>query len=325
MRKILILTEAGENVGYGHLSRCHAICDNLLSKGFICDLLYNSKSQINSFYGKNFNWLEFYEDSVVNKVEHSDIVLIDSYLVPYKRLLDVSKKSKLVVLDDFNRIKYPKDTIIINPNVLSSILDYSNQHSLVFSGSDFIIIRDSIRLSKGCFTLNKNVKNITLTIGGSDYKNIFQRLINSINNERYNLNVIAASESKKRELDCIYVNESSVKIIGFLNEKELLKMYLGSDIVVSACGQTAFELACLGIPSVCFCVDKDQENNMEVLYNLDIIGRKINIKEYGFEKKIADEIENLKSYNMRKRISDKGKKKIKGIGADKISNIIYNL
>jgi methionyl-tRNA formyltransferase len=107
--KALILTEAGSEYGYGHLSRCSALKQGLEHFGMeVAMFVRGDISNRDNF--EKYEWLEKFDETVLTGI---DIVVVDSYHAPVELYERVAKNIRLCVwFDDTNRIEYPKGKII---------------------------------------------------------------------------------------------------------------------------------------------------------------------------------------------------------------------
>ena len=157
--KTLILTEAGSKIGRGHLSRSLGLSDGFENIDIVCfksgDLNISNKVEI-------FDW---HNNSLKDLSSKYKKVIIDSYLMTKEKNKEIKELfDKVVVIDDYNRIKYEAD-LIINPNIYGDKLDYSNQTAKVVGGKDYIILRDDLIENKKSKII-AFAKNILITVGG---------------------------------------------------------------------------------------------------------------------------------------------------------------
>ena len=133
LKKILIVTEAGKKIGFGHYIRCSALRDQLESIGIVT-VMYVFAKDYNLEDKKVIkeNWIQNLE--VLNEYKSCDLVLIDSYLSDFNVYQKIKNTFNVVVaIDDYNRISYPVNCII-NPNLSYKGLEYRNQTASAIGG-----------------------------------------------------------------------------------------------------------------------------------------------------------------------------------------------
>ena len=196
-KRVIIFTEGGIGIGFGHITRCLALYTEIISRGYeVQFIVYGSnieKILKNENY-TNLDWKDIY--FLDNLLKKTDYVIIDSYLAN-KEIYDyiAQKVYKVLYIDDNNRIKYPKG-IILNPSLYISF-KYTTDN-IVLQGKDYLIIR------KDFFNLDRNQKkiyDILITVGGTDIRNITPKLIKILKeiNREYKIAIIIgeAFENKK--------------------------------------------------------------------------------------------------------------------------------
>lgn len=265
MAKVVIFTEAGLGIGFGHLMRCTAISEELSDSGNRVEIiLFLNQSSINVSTHRLLNWHEYSPADLIGDFE---IVVIDSYRVTQIWLSDLYSLGKRVVhIDDYNRIIYPVD-LIINPNLGAMEVDYSNQTAAVVGGSNYIIIRKKFR-SVDFSVSNETENNLLITMGGSDIRNMLNKI------------AIWAAELNIYKISIIVPDgklnlPKEIRELPLLDEEEILKEMLEANVVISACGQTLHELAILNKPVIGIGIDIDQIPNQEFYNRCGFISKKL--------------------------------------------------
>ena len=81
--KVIILTEGGKNIGFGHITRCSALYQAFEEKGIIPEFIVNGDDSILDLLSDKrhqiFNWIEK-KEYLFDYIKNADIVIIDSYL-----------------------------------------------------------------------------------------------------------------------------------------------------------------------------------------------------------------------------------------------------
>lgn len=315
MKKILILTEAGENIGLGHLSRALGMSDGFENIDILCYVKGELELPKNI---ENFNW---HENSLAPFAKDHGTVVFDSYLVSKvkeREIKDLFKK--VVAIDDCNRTVYDAD-LIINPNIYGDKIDYSNQKAKTVGGKNYIILRDDLIENKKPKVIGF-AKNLLITVGGNDDKNILEKLIEGFQEEFIKIFVLAGSSYEK--LSELY-SDTNVEILKRQTPKELAELYGRSDIAITAAGVTMSELAFSGVPFVAIKTGNDQRRNIEAFKNAGMISRVLKAEDRDLIPLLKEEIERLKDEAVRKDLSFKGQCLIPAKGAGNILDEIINM
>jgi UDP-2,4-diacetamido-2,4,6-trideoxy-beta-L-altropyranose hydrolase len=255
MFNLLILTDGGGRIGFGHLVRCLAIKDAWKHGAH---LLAHMEDDVAPSDGVEiFDWLNQPEKLTQFSSENT-IVLVDSYRPSKNYFLLLKGLFKfVVVLDDYNRITYPVD-LVICPGIYGEDMDYNNQTCIPAGGAKYVVIRPDILAAKQ-IRVSKNIESILVTFGGSQYdKALYQRAIELIESSGYKAIVVTGNDKLAKKI----VSKSS-KIYGRLDPVTMAEVMASVDMAVSAAGQTLNELAWLGVPTFSIRTGVDQQENWE--------------------------------------------------------------
>jgi spore coat polysaccharide biosynthesis predicted glycosyltransferase SpsG len=103
--KALFITNAGPDIGGGHLSRCLALSQALESRGVACSWILNENAlpQASALGMEGIIFLRdiFCRESI-NMAQEADFVIVDSYLAPRDFFRGIARTVKLVAIDDLN-------------------------------------------------------------------------------------------------------------------------------------------------------------------------------------------------------------------------------
>lgn len=313
---ILILTEAGNFSGYGHLSRSAAIFERIQSR---CKLLVHIDSDNDaSFFGHEvFQWRSKFKE--LSKY-CPKIILIDSYQADIK-IFEYLKQisSFVVVLDDYDRLNYNAD-LIINPAIKGPL--YSSTKSSIFRGPEWVIVKKEFVLHKKKLKYGK-LKKLTLTLGRNDNIEVFKILISSLISIDIEIKIVTGSTSKKNELDKCFKDIKN-NIFGELNSNSLADLFISSDLVISAGGQTLNELAYLNVPFLAIQTGEDQYWNIRGYIDAEITPIHFNSGNMSFAEEIVSFIV---SKNFNNFFNDERLEKFKiidGLGSLRIAKFLDN-
>lgn len=339
MKNIAIYTETGKDVGLGHFIRCSAIAEELCRK---CNITFITveKSNTEPFQISNVRYMEIKspivdEEAFVfdlkNLFEKEDIriALLDSYFITHDILLELNNVCKIVVFDG-NRIYPLAVNMVINYTLKASYKTYVERYNskvLLAIGPKFFPLRSSIRQTTP-ITIEKKVKNIFVSLGGSVVSEEAVKLYSLIEETDEKLNIYAVGSKELYESDVIKNNS---RIHFYSNIKKIEEVMTKCDIAVSAAGTTLYELLFLGIPVISFAIAENQMVNKEledVLMWCGLIN--ITVADRWQWNKSKEVIENklrflLQSYETRKKMSKQGQGFIDGLGAVRIAELIEKL
>ena len=265
---VVILTEGGKDYGYGHVARCSSIYQAFEYYGISPKFIVNGDESIKSIVPdidiEITDWLD-------NSFK-ADIVVIDSYSADLIFYDEISKDSTLgVYVDDNNRFNYPKG-IVVNGTLDVSNMGYLKREDITYLvGNDFIPLRkDFWNIPK--LKINESIENILITMGGNDLRNLTPKILKLLNDNFPNVNkkvIIADSFKNIQEIESL--KNDHVELIYSPDSDEIINAMSSVDLAVSASGQTLYELACIGVPTISIGIIDNQKNNIKNWINQGFI------------------------------------------------------
>ena len=167
--------------------------------------------------------------------------------------------------------------------------------------------------------IRKNIKKITVFLGGSAYEKKNYETLKLISNYNFIPTLISVNEHKKKFIQKVKKNIPKLKIIK--NTINIPKVIFNSDLVFSGGGYTKLECAYLKTPVIPISLHRHQDELIEI-FN----------KEFNLSRKFFNQInkKNIKllfsefNYETRFTISKKFKSYFKKNGIQNICKIILN-
>jgi len=272
MRNIAIYAETGERVGLGHLIRCSAIAEELCKK-FNVMFLTSNRFNVSAFHIKDVQYLQIISPRESNEMfvfslksilekEDVQIVLLDSYYVTHKILFEINKYYKLIVFD--GNCKYPANVnMVINYTLKANHEIYIQRYDrkvILAIGCEHFPLRTGLRQTNP-ISIEKKVKNIFVSVGGSVMSMGIVRLFSLIKEIDEDLNIYAVGDEKLHNLDEIKKDRTIHLFSNIMNVEKVMKK---CDVAVTAAGTTIYELMFLGIPTVTFAIAENQMSNKDM-------------------------------------------------------------
>lgn len=319
--KICIRADGGRKIGIGHIMRTMSLANELKKKNqimFLCknipkDVYYQG---IKILIDNGFKVFKMESKNIlqeINKFQETyeyDMIITDSYDVNeeyFNKIKKIFKKSGYI--DDLNNCRMNVD-FIINTNVDAWTMDYSetiNKNTKLFLGTQYCMLRDEFRKSVEDKIFNVKVKNILLTLGGMDDDwNTLRILRIFIDKVDININIhIVIGSAFTKELVLTLKKMTAGRVNVFLYENAIMsKLMKKSDIAITACGGTLYELCAMKIPSIGIVIAENQLNVAKfmkkngLLYEVFCVNK---INEKNFVKSLQELIDNSE---LRKLIVD---------------------
>ena len=263
---VTIITEGGRNIGFGHIARCFALYQTFKEKGMAPKFVINGDDSIKSFLEgekcRIFNWLKE-RNKLLEIIKNTEIVIIDSYLADISFYNIISDSVKIpVFIDDTKRLDYPKG-IVINGSIYAEEIAYPKNKEIVYLlGIKYMPLRKEFWKVPEKH-INKNINSIMISFGGNDRGNMTPRILRFLNGKYPGFIknvVIGKGFNNIQEIENL--RDGETKLIYYPDAKAMKATMLESDIALSAGGQTLYELARVGVPTVAIAVANNQLNNI---------------------------------------------------------------
>jgi len=316
--RVAIVTEGFQGTGYGHLTRCLSIYQAFEERNILPLFIANCDDEGKKFI-PDVNLLQLDRlanfEELIKQLQSFDIVIIDSYLAPLEMYERIYKSVKKVVyIDDCIRLDYPPG-IIVNGTIGAEKLPYKkdDKHKYLL-GIEYMPLRKEfwdVEIPKREY---RDIKNVLITFGAQDIRNLTAKVLSYLLKEfpQFIYHVVVPNNYKKE------TERKNVFYYNSLSAKEVLELMLKSDIAITAAGQTTYELARIGLPTVAVGVAENQK------YNIDgwIANKFINVEIWFNDDKILEKISsdiNLLSTQTKKYVN-----LVDGQGPRKVVNYATN-
>jgi len=324
--KISIITEGFQNTGYGHITRCLSLYQAFEEKNIYPTLYINGDEKAENFLActnyKLINWLN-HPVALIKEIINSDILIIDSYLASKEFYDNLSKFCRiLLIIDDYIRLDYSSG-IILNGTINAESFPYQRKSSLEYLlGPNFIPIRKEF-WNANSRKFNRELKSILITYGGQDIRNLTIPTLKAIHdfNSDINLKIVFGNKNKD-EINNLKDKYRFAEFYHSLSANEMKELMMNCDIAIAAAGQTLYELATTGTPTISVEVAENQKNNILEWHKAGFIIEPISYNDIDFARKIVDQIERLQSIRLRRKISSIGKTKVDGQGSRRVVNYL---
>lgn len=319
---VLILTECGSDIGYGHYSRCFSIYQELLSRGIKAKFILFQAGSGTLAIDDSIEIIEWHNNlESLSRFTDEYNVLVDSYKLDLSSFNYIRKLFQHVsVIDDYNRLNYPVD-ILINPNVYFEQVNYSNQKTaLCYGGKDFVILRKPFRDANIQTDRGSRLKSALITLGGSDERNLLTKLCRIFNvQSNLRITVICPDSQTSVQLSKDY---PTIACCFGLSAIEMLQAFSENDIVVSGCGQTLHELASIGKPTIGLCLGDDQKLNQAFYFQNSWLLQLIPWDDASLKEKLEANFAQFKDQSLRIKMSEIGPALINKDGVESVVDLI---
>jgi len=251
MKSLLILTEAGSDIGYGHLTRCRSIAAAFRHRGYKADLIVQAENvelrdneQCECWRELRSGWAEV--------IGRADIVMFDSLQAKEGLFTAIQHiNPRTVVIDDYLHRDY-NEGVVVDWTVDAEGNSFHQRSQAVryLLGSSYCALRPPF-WTPPTRAFETEPKRILVTLGGSDIRGLTCPLAGRLMNRFPGVELHAiigggVRYTEEHEALCIkgahvHQNLDALAIRNLMDE---------ADVAISGGGQTLYELACRGLPAV---------------------------------------------------------------------------
>lgn len=256
--RVVILTEARQGWGYGHLTRCLSIRQAMEERGVSPEVFVNADVAAHDVVERMgftpSSWLS--EESTLHRlVEASDIVVVDSYHASHEQLRFLQGVCKrLVCFDDYMRLEYPP-CILVNGSVNAENLPYRRQkHTIYLLGVKYTPLRKEF-WDIPRQTPRDRVTDVLIAFGWEDSAGLAKSVAGYMKRHFpvYTYHVVSR----------IPIPVEGIRVYHDLTAREMVDLIKSADIAISAAGQSIYELARMGVPTVMVGIADNQRYNIQ--------------------------------------------------------------
>jgi len=256
---MLYFTEAGGVYGLGHIKRFEAFATSLSDLQLQLVLKRDSSDHLNAGPPDSVTaayWSNENIEKVKELVKSSAGVFIDTYHASNDVFEVLGGAEKVVAIDDYLQREWDRGLIVDWTPGAEGRRHQTGDQSLF--GSDYYLPRPSLKRARNpehrWLTPKKNVYDLAVTtvFGGTDpldFTPTFHSYLSPFpKSQHIGTSFYPSSGSPRLKSRCRWD----------LSEDEFFSTIFRSDIVITAAGQTLYELAYLGIPSLSFLTADNQ-------------------------------------------------------------------
>jgi spore coat polysaccharide biosynthesis predicted glycosyltransferase SpsG len=321
----------------GHLMESLALAESFRSREISCHFIVNSYPPAEKLLlSKNISFdivpIGQTEEVCQRIKQHSKkkCVIVNHRNVVLSSLKWLQKELLIVVVIDQLGNKPIVCDLLINSSIVPEWLKYtieSRKPKCCF-GADFAILREEfIELHKKEKTFSGTSRKVLVTMGGIDRTGATLRILEALKQLDKTVNseiILGGGFAHLVEFKRIFKGLSEHTCTYAQGVDDLAARMQKADVVISAGGNTVYEMACVGTPGIVLWEDPHEDKVGQAFAEKGIVlhlGKGINMP----VSKIRDGIEHLLNSNEKRiEMSECGKKLVDGQGARRVFKAIIN-
>ena len=294
---VVFRVDASINIGIGHVMRCLTLADEIKKTDsdilFVCSALEGNLKRLINIRGfevslinhdlevknnQNFSWYQDVNETIgIIKNIKPTWLIIDHYGIDYLWHDKIRKyTNQIMVIDDLaNRQMYCD--LLLDNTIGRKPKDYYllvNNDCELLLGPEYSLIRHEFReyrlLSSKKQFKDFAIRNILVSMGGMDFNNITEDVINSIFALDWSpelvVNVVLSEMAPNIRSVLKLSKKTNININIIISPKSMAKLMFEADISIGASGSSAWERCSLGLPTLAIC---SAENQLDIFKELD--------------------------------------------------------
>lgn len=306
--KVVIITEGGGNIGFGHVSRSLSLYHAFEARGVKPKLLVNGDDSIKDLLQgtdhRVFDWLKD-SSTLAELLSDANIAIVDSYLAGFEVYQLACNRAKLgVYFDDKCRLDYPAG-VVINAAVNAAKINYPRKDNITYLlGVSYLTLRKEFwHLPEK--TVRNELQNVLITFGAGDPRNLTARTLSMLCRDYPALtkNVVVGQWFSGMDHLSACADDRT-NFIHAPKAERMAELMFDADIAISAGGQTLCELAKVGVPTIAFSMHRNEEWNLKGWGDVGFIIPPCMDTDDDFPEKIREQIDALKPCDQRRRRSE---------------------
>ncbi|MBZ9571201.1 UDP-2,4-diacetamido-2,4,6-trideoxy-beta-L-altropyranose hydrolase [Methanobrevibacter sp. TMH8] len=286
-KRVLIKTDATDEIGTGHIYRGLAIASKLANHEVLFLLDESKKLGIDIVENHNYPYLthkSFKNENTIDNTQNSENTenIEDNYNnniyeecceINQELINEIEDYDPDIIINDIlntsaeyiSKLKENKYFVINfedlgeGAELADIVFDALYEHQIpsknVYSGHKYYILKDEFYYQK-----QKNIENIDevndilLTFGGTDPNNLTKKTLDSLLKSSYNGKItviLGLGYKNKKGIKEEFAKYSNISI--FENVKNISEYMYNADLIFTSAGRTMYEIASIGVPCVCLC------------------------------------------------------------------------
>jgi UDP-2,4-diacetamido-2,4,6-trideoxy-beta-L-altropyranose hydrolase len=322
---VLILTECGAAIGFGHLTRCLSLADAFRSAGIDAEVWAAADGPLAHGLSQAVRLVGWYglPDDLMAEAGRAYGVLLDSFRIGTREIERISAVNRrTAVIDDFPRRQYSSG-VVIDWTVAAEHFAFPSKCADVsyLLGSEYCALRKEFnRVSQRQFC--DPPRSLLVTFGGSDTRSLTAPIVAMLQQEFPALEkmVVVGPAFPNRSMHAL---ENHNTVFHSAVDADLMQTLMArADIAVCGGGQTLYELASQGLPPVITGIVEDQKDDI-----LGFTQAGFGIDAGSCERPdlldaLAEGIRGLWPASLRARHSAAGRRCVDGHGAERLATAV---
>jgi UDP-2,4-diacetamido-2,4,6-trideoxy-beta-L-altropyranose hydrolase len=259
--------DAGPEIGIGHVIRCLALAETLRARGFECALA-TAEAGLAAVPRARLAGIDVLPAAA--KRPGADLFVVDHYGLGAAYERDARAWAKcLLAIDDLADRAHDCD-LLLDTAIGRSVRDYAGlvpAHCVFLLGQDFAPLRPSFRAARERRLPRERraARRVLVTLGGTDPKGLTLTVLEGIAQAKAGLEIEVVLPAKAPGFAAVEAKCAALGARLHESADDLAALMAEADFCIGAGGTTAWERACLGLPTLLVATAANQRGNVAQL------------------------------------------------------------
>lgn len=328
---ICFRVDASIELGFGHLSRCLSLVNELHKLGYKSIFISKKNLTIDAFIDKKVPVILLPENVTKNEILYflrnilSEIlplaIILDLITIEHGEYMALKQFSGLMVDINGENFSDAYSDIIVKGDVNARSRQLADVDYLL--GTSYKILGSNLSsIKKKAPIPNHEIKNIIVSMGGTDPNNLILDIANALSDQKtFNIKIVISDFfAKEKELLSIINKKKHIKLLK--NPKNFKDLLADADVCFISGGITLYEAIYLEVIPMVACQNERQVNDAIAIEDLGLCIC-LNIDNPSFKNDIKQKLNSL-SFDIRSKMIKKCSSFIDGLGAYRVASFIDN-
>lgn len=259
--------DAGPEIGIGHVMRCLTLAEAMRARGFECALATN-EAGLAAVPPARLEGVAIRPAAATPPA--TDILVVDHYGLgaAFERNARAWTKAVLAI-DDLADRAHDCD-LLLDTGIGRAPGDYAGlvpAQCALLLGPDFALLRAPFRAARErCLPRERRAaRRLLVTLGGTDPKGLTLTVLDGIAQAKLGLDIDVVLPARAPGFAAAQAKCAAVGARLHANADDLSGLMASADLCIGAGGTTAWERACLGLPTLMVEMAENQRGNIEHL------------------------------------------------------------
>lgn len=273
---VLFRVTGGARVGFGHVRRSWTLASRLAAEG--ATVRFVAADPEGAVLLRTVGFTVSAESRpgrldetvrALQEVSRRDVCVVDDPTVPSEALSTLRELAPVVCIDDTCERVFPVD-LVVNGSVGAKNLPYRGApNTRYLLGPNYILLRPSFAEAPARSAPSATIRRVLVLTGGGDAGPLPQRIVGVIVETlpMARIDVVTGPFGTPP----VFAGALGGRVTFHRDPEDLRALMLAADLAVSGGGQTAYELAATGTPTIGMQLARDQAINLRSLSRAGIL------------------------------------------------------